>query len=277
MKKFSVLSLMLVIVGSFLIPTTPAFAATVTVASYPSMTGDCSTTLQIAHNITLNGTTADITGPDRDVVALVLYDGGGNAFAYIGISITVGFSATLPSQSWNYPILVQPQSRPFTMRIYDNTTVVTTGSANLAGAQQGTLLDTIVFDPIDYTVCTTLPVYTPPTGPTPPQGAQPFMDGRINNWDMAAPVAVYGHNFDANHRGLVIYSNEGALLLVIHPDDLISCPATNTLIASSKGVSFYQLASCEYQITAPTLDGTKTYNLIFKDFYPNIDYISYEA
>ena len=276
MKKFGVLSFMLVIVCSFLIPSNPAHAATVTVISYPSMAGDCSTTLQIAHNITIAGTTTDIGAPNRDVVALVLYDGGGNAFAYIGISITVGFSATLPSQTWNYPILVQPQSRPFTMRIYDNTTVVTTGSADLVGAQHGTLLDTVNFDPIDYTVCTTLPTYTPPTGPT-VQGAQPFADGRINNWDMAAPVAVYGHDFASDHRGLVIYSNEGALLLQVHPDDLINCPTTNTLIIRAKGISLYQLSSCEYQITTTTLDGTKTYNLIFKSFYPNTGYISYEA
>ncbi len=235
------------------------------VTGYTTMSGDCSNTVSIRHNFTLSGVNADTTSPNRDWVSLVIYDGNNNAFAYISIWISVGYVGGATDFNFNYPILTQPISRPFTIKIFDNTTQVGTGAQNIVGAQEGPVLDVINFDPVAYSICQSLPLYTPPA----------INDGRINSLDMAAPIAVYGHNFDGD-RGLVVYSNEGVLLQTILPEDLIDCPEENTLIIRNKDVSVYRLSSCEYQITAPTLDGTKTYNLIFKVFYANTGYISYE-
>ncbi len=150
-----------------------AQAANVDIIDFPAITGDCASVLQITHQMSIEGLVADINGPDRDVVTLVLYDGEDNAFAYIGITVSVGFSATLPSQVWNYPFITQPLNRPFTLRVYDVTTEVTTASANIAGAQQGALLDVIEFDPVDASVCTSLPLAANPVPPPAPPTTAP--------------------------------------------------------------------------------------------------------
>jgi len=106
-----------------------------------------------------------------------------------------------------------------------------------------------------------------------------FFDGRINNNDPAAPVIVFGHDFD-DGRGLIMYSSDDRELLVVTPEQLANvpdCPAENTLIASNsaENIDLYRLTTCEYQVNAPTSAG-KTYVLIFEALYP-VGYESYEA
>jgi hypothetical protein len=250
----------------------PVYAGTMDVTGFTTMTGNCTASVTMFHNFFIQGTTDD-TGTGRDAIALVLYDGHGDAFAYIGIGVNVGFSGTITNWGWFYPILVQPKSRPFTMKIFDNTTPIGTGLGDLAGAQHGTIVDVHVFDPAPYGVCKFLPFLAPPEASLQPN----FSDGRINNWDVAAPVVVYGQDFE-NGRGLAVYSPQGELLLV-HPDEIAAvpeCPLQNTVIANGDKIGLYRLANCHYQINAPTLDGAKTYVLIFDAFFANTGYHSHE-
>jgi hypothetical protein len=153
--------------------------------------------------------------------------------------------------------------------------------ASLGEAEGFPELDSISVDPADFGMCLDLPLN--PVIPDPVTDEDEiienpsFSDGRINNFDMAAPVAAYGHDFETG-RGVVVYSPEGALLLEVHPEAIASvedCPAENTLILSSGDVALYRLSSCLYQLNAPSLDGTKTYVLIFDSLYTPA-YISYE-
>ncbi len=103
-----------------------------------------------------------------------------------------------------------------------------------------------------------------------------FSDGRINNNDAAAPVAVYPHPVNGE-MGLVIYSDSGALLLVVSPEDIAHAPETpdsNALVAEANGVSLYRLHSGEWAVFAPQYNG-KTYVLTFTQFSPG-GYQSYE-
>lgn len=56
------------------------------------------------------------------------------------------------------------------------------------------------------------------------------------------------------------------------------CPNTNTLIASAGEIVVYRLSNCLYQVNAPSLDGTKTYTLIFDQLSTQrgATYVSYE-
>jgi hypothetical protein len=134
------------------------------------------------------------------------------------------------------------------------------------------LLGSVEFDPADYGYCEDLPL-RPQEGDDNPS----FSDGRLNRYDMAAPVVVYAHEYETG-LGLVVYSPEGALLLEVRPEalaNLADCPEENTLIVASGEVALYRLTSCVYQLNAPSLDGTKTYVLIF-DSFDGLGYISYE-
>jgi hypothetical protein len=270
--KFGVV--LLVIFAVFFAKTSDVYAGTMDVTAFPVMWGNCTSAVSMTHSFVINATTVDVTGPDRDVFNLVLYDGHGDAFAYIGISATIG-TWTQPNWGWNYPILAQPKSRPFTLRIFDNPNVVSTSFGDLAGAQNGTIVDTLHYDPAAYGVCTALPVFVPTDDS---EIQPPFSDGRINNWDTASPAVLFGHDYETG-RGLVVYSPEGALLLQARPEDIAAieeCPTENTLIVSEGNIVLYRLTSCLYQLNAPSLDGTKTYVLIFNDLYENTGYTSHE-
>jgi hypothetical protein len=270
--KFGVVLLTLFLV--FFAKTSDVYAGTMDVSAFPLMWGNCTSSVAMQHTFTATGTTVDVTSPNRDAFALVLYDGHGDAFAYIGISVGIG-TWIAPAWGWNYPILVQPKSRPFTLKIFDNTTPIGTGLGDLAGAQHGTIVDTLYYDPAAYGVCSSLPVYVPSSDT---EIHPPFSDGRINNWDTGNPVVLFGHDYETG-RGLVVYSPEGAVVLEASPEQIAAiteCPAENTLIVSAGDVALYRLASCHYQLNAPSLDGTKTYVLIFNDLYENTGYSSHE-
>src|SRR5690349_2065364 len=86
----------------------PTHAATMDVTASTSAAGNCTTSVNLFFDFSIAGTTVDATPPDRDAVALVVYDGEGTAFAYVGISVTVGFSGSYSGTGWTYPILTQP-------------------------------------------------------------------------------------------------------------------------------------------------------------------------
>ena len=120
--------------------------------------------------------------------------------------------------------------------------------------------------------------YVLPTSVVENNGGVLFLDGRINNNDPAAPVIVYGHDFD-DGRGLVMYAPNDREVLIVTPEQIAEvpdCPSSNTLIASNlaEGIALYRLNTCEYQVNALTIEG-KTYILIFDALYP-MGYQSYE-
>lgn len=118
--------------------------------------------------------------------------------------------------------------------------------------------------------------------------AQPnFNDGRLNNYDPGAPVAIYGIDF-GNGLGLHIYwnSNEdneviGRLRLIVRPEEIANVPvspARNTLIKKSKDgtIAFYRLTTGEFQINVgPDFEG-KTYVFIFTQIAANTGYESFD-
>lgn len=104
-----------------------------------------------------------------------------------------------------------------------------------------------------------------------------FYDGRINDYDSAAPIAVYPHEVDGE-TGLIIYSAEGVELLVISPQQIADAPDnpdTNTLIVEANGVSLHRLVGGAWQVNAPQYNG-KTYVVIFPELFHSGGYESFE-
>ena len=201
----------------------------------------------------------------RDELSFVVTDFFGTVLLYDPQTLTVGrMSGDLDLGGMNAPAA----ARPFTLSVYDTDF----NSSNASEAAAYPLLAEIEFDPADFGLCEDLPLRPQRNGDTPS-----FSDGRLNRYDMAAPVVVYPHDFETG-RGLVVYSPEGALLLEVRPEALANvaeCPEENTLVLRSGDVALYRLTDCRYQLNAPSLDGTKTYVLIFDNLY-NSAYISYE-
>ena len=99
-----------------------------------------------------------------------------------------------------------------------------------------------------------------------------FSDGRINNWDPAAPLVLYGID-RSDGRGLIAYSptKAGQVLFEVSAADIAAvpdCPAENALIAQSGAIALYRLTSCGFELHAPSLDGAKTYVVQFSGLYP---------
>lgn len=107
-----------------------------------------------------------------------------------------------------------------------------------------------------------------------------FTDGRINNYDSAAPVVVYPNTVDGQ-TGLSIYSADGTLLFVVTAEQLASAsdnPASPELIAGSNGVTLHRIPGengGQWQINAPQYNG-KTYVLIFTNLFVDGGYTSFE-
>lgn len=85
-----------------------------------------------------------------------------------------------------------------------------------------------------------------------------FVDGRLNNFDMAAPVAVYPTPF-ATGTGLRFYAIDaagaGMLVLEVSPEMIAAVPdqpTENTLIASTPdgSIALYRLTTGEFQVNA---------------------------
>ena len=110
-----------------------------------------------------------------------------------------------------------------------------------------------------------------------------FDDGRINNFDVAAPVAVYGTDF-AGGRGLEVWApigfeGAGVLMLRVTPEEIAAVPLTPekpTIIASTDelGITLYRLPSGEFELTA-VCNCVEQYTLIFEVLGPNTGYTSH--
>lgn len=93
-------------------------------------------------------------------------------------------------------------------------------------------------------------------------GGQEIRDGRVNNRDLAAPLAVYCP------AGLpVIYAidsaGHGTLAFAVTQEqiDAVGVPEANTLIASGLGIRLYRLPGGQYQVvSAPDAEG-KVYQM----------------
>lgn len=104
-----------------------------------------------------------------------------------------------------------------------------------------------------------------------------FYDGRINDFDTAAPIAIYPHMVDGE-VGLIIYNADGMLLMVVSPQqiaDALPNPESNILISEANGVALYRLTNGDWQINAPQYNG-KTYIIIFPELPHNGVYESFE-
>lgn len=105
-------------------------------------------------------------------------------------------------------------------------------------------------------------------------------DGRINRFDLAAPVAVYADNVDGK-PGLVIYDtySMNTILLRVSPEEIAATDSVteNTLIASDENgrVAVYRLADGTFQVNAPLPNG-KIHVLIFTTIMPNAAHTSFE-
>lgn len=254
--------LALLVIGLALF-TLPADAASITIHSVHAALGDCENVFIIGINHTISWTEDD--GGGSDLARLSFYDGNGTLIGNPLIAIPAGMNETSNLSYGFFTFLATPQSRPFTAVFYD--------------LPSNAELSRITFDPGIYGVCTKVPLIVPANSSASPNTPQPaFTDGRINNWDTASPVVLYGYD-DNQGRGLHLYSPDGVLLLDIGAGQIAAvddCPASNTLIASTGAISLYRLSSCEFQLNAPSLDGTKTYVLIFNALYENTGYRSYE-
>lgn len=127
-----------------------------------------------------------------------------------------------------------------------------------------------------FGVCEGLPFVEPPA-----QDPQPaFVDGRINNFDSAAPVVIYAVPSNGG-MSLHLYNPDGVLLLVIDAETIANAPSnpeTNTLIAESNGITLYRITGESnglWQINAPQYNG-KTYVIIFNELFADGGYTSYE-
>jgi len=110
-----------------------------------------------------------------------------------------------------------------------------------------------------------------------PERLPAFTDGRINDFDVAAPIAVYPHVVN-EETGLIIYDNQGVEMLVVSAQQIADAPEnpdSNILIAGANGVTLYRIEGGFWQINAPQYNG-KTYVLIFQDMFHGGGYESFE-
>lgn len=105
-------------------------------------------------------------------------------------------------------------------------------------------------------------------------------DGRINYCDAGASIAVYPVNGGFQIYQLDPADGDGSLQLIITEDELNSVsntPTNNTLIKEAGRIRLYRLTSGEFQVMAPSIQGEKTYILIFDyDGGDRQPYTSYE-
>lgn len=109
-----------------------------------------------------------------------------------------------------------------------------------------------------------------------------FDDSRINNSDVAAPVVVYGTDFDTG-RGLELwvagFEGVGTLVLTVTPEEIAAVPALPEepmLIDAVEDMSImvYRLPSGEFQVQAGC-NSTEWYFLTFEVLGPNVGYESH--
>ncbi|MGB7338585.1 MAG: hypothetical protein WBC91_06820 [Phototrophicaceae bacterium] len=219
-------------------------------------------------------------GSGFDRYAIIATDANGVAIAADGNGTGVGISSSQTTNIGNGNSINNITASPITIVAYDTVSRVPVGANTQAIydaviAQGAPILGTLIYDPsTDVPACPApvAPVVVPDGLPQPV-----FTDNRINNYDSAAPVAVYPHDINGE-TGLVVYSADGVLLLVVTPQQIADAPSnpdSNILIAQGGGVSFYRLAGGSWQINAPQYNG-KTYVMIFTELFSSGGYESFE-
>jgi hypothetical protein len=149
------------------------------------------------------------------------------------------------------------QSLIESVTLYANTqyTIVTTGFAN---GNEGSFVNTITGDvAVKLGEC----------------GAESVaLDGRINRFDGAAPIAVYANSVG----GVDIYTISGGNgTFLLRTTDMADAACDGSMIAGEGAVGVYRTADCTFQINAPQYNG-KTYVLRFDVVSGTADYTSYE-
>jgi hypothetical protein len=112
-----------------------------------------------------------------------------------------------------------------------------------------------------------------------------ILDGRVNSWDVAAPVAVYcqhespeADNSDTDRDSLagiellaINASNNGELALRVDGTDIAAVgenPASATLLGSSNGYSLYRAPGGSFYVVAPPDEEGKVYSFVWEEGDP---------
>jgi hypothetical protein len=166
-------------------------------------------------------------------------------------------------------------ARPITIEVYDlnntyngsnlppaNSMPNNMAVYNAVIAEQ--LMSSIVYDPgIDNADCANLPIILPTVFGD---------DGRINK-DQAAPFVVY-----PVAGGLQVYTPQGNLLFTTTADEIsaVACPTIgNILIKKVGNINLFRTTGCGFLMTSPSLNGEKTYYLLFASL-TSTGYTSFE-
>ncbi len=221
-------------------------------------------------------------GGGVDNVGVVVTDANNVAIAVSWSGISPPSLAVVTSDFGNGNVINNITASPLTITVYDIMTtpmsgVNTQASYNQIVGQSAPVLDSVTYNPnADVPSCPTASASSSITAILGEDSIPPpaFYDGRINNYDSAAPIAVYPHNVNGE-IGLVIYSAEGEFLLVISPEQIANAPTDNSLIAEGGDVSVYRLAGGSWQVNAPQYNG-KTYIIIFPELFHSGGYESFE-
>ena len=227
--------------------------------------------------------TTNDSGSGVDYAAMVATDANGVLITVSWDGATSGgLGIASNTQGFGNGIVNDITASPLTITVYDIYTSPSIASDEAAYndiiAQSAPVLGTLTYDPSsDVPSCPSPSVSSSITSIEDEEDSIPlpaFYDGRINNYDSAAPIAVYPHAVNGE-IGLVIYSSEGEFLLVISPEQIANAPADNSLVAEGGGISVYRLAGGSWQVNAPQYNG-KTYVIIFPELFHSGGYESFE-
>lgn len=217
-----------------------------------------------------------------DLVGMVATDANGVAISADWIGYLIGSSsAGKITLIGNGNGINNITASPITIVVYDIATASIGGLNtqaiydNIVG-QGAPVLGTLVYNPnIDVPTCPA-PIVKVENGIISPV----FFDGRINDYDTAAPIAIYPHNMN-DETGLIIYNADGAQLLVVSPQQIADTPDNPdnpVLIIQANGIGLYRINSETgglWQINAPQYNG-KVYVMIFPELFHSGGYESYE-
>ncbi len=101
-------------------------------------------------------------------------------------------------------------------------------------------------------------------------------DGRVNNWEIAAPAAIYctfeqlnPDNLDeTTFTGIEVLQinseNNGAFLFDIDAEDIAASVDEDTLLASASGYDLYQLTTGSLYLSAPADSEGKVYSFTWE-------------
>jgi hypothetical protein len=239
-------------------------------------TGSCTMSVSVNINAILN----DPTILNSTNFGIVLYDDNNNPFAFATIS--TGNTLTNLNLDLNYTELAQPAPGSMSGKLF----ALNAPANSVPGIEAGTLIATVSFDIDDLEACTgialedleDLEIAVSINGGDP---VPVFFDGRLNDFDSGSPIVIYFYQNDAGETGIQVYDTEGNLVLLVTPEAIAAieeCPEENTLILESEltGVALYRLASCEFQLMAPTGEPGKWYIAIFENLFNDTPFISFE-